>query len=217
MIIPFILAVFLSYIIDPALTFLTRCRCPLKRGHAHRPGPDVRRPLPSRRPGLFERQGLRRRAAGVPRASWRHLPVPGEGDRAAQDRPGESRGGLGFQPGRGFHPQGHRPLPRRYRQALPGLPLPRLHRRRPGAGVGQAGQSPGRRERRPGRGDRRVDQRPDQEIPGHQDARQPGQRRDGLARAPLLSASTSRPSSASWPLCSTTSRTSAPSSRPSSA
>ncbi|TFG56370.1 MAG: AI-2E family transporter [Candidatus Aminicenantes bacterium] len=26
--IPFILAVFLSYIIDPALTFLTRCRCP---------------------------------------------------------------------------------------------------------------------------------------------------------------------------------------------
>jgi len=27
-IIPFILAVFLSYIIDPALTFLTRCRCP---------------------------------------------------------------------------------------------------------------------------------------------------------------------------------------------
>jgi AI-2 transport protein TqsA len=29
--IPFILAVFLSYIIDPALTFLTRCRCP-RRG-----------------------------------------------------------------------------------------------------------------------------------------------------------------------------------------
>ncbi|MBN2265252.1 MAG: AI-2E family transporter, partial [Candidatus Aminicenantes bacterium] len=26
--IPFILAVFLSYIVDPALTFLTRCRCP---------------------------------------------------------------------------------------------------------------------------------------------------------------------------------------------
>ncbi len=26
--IPFILAVFLSFIIDPALTFLTRCRCP---------------------------------------------------------------------------------------------------------------------------------------------------------------------------------------------
>ncbi|MCK7469680.1 MAG: AI-2E family transporter [Desulfomicrobium escambiense] len=51
---------------------------PATGGRAHRPGPDVRRPLSSRRPGLLERQGLRRRAAEVPGAgsatspaSWR--------------------------------------------------------------------------------------------------------------------------------------------------
>ncbi len=57
--IPFILAVFLSFIIDPALTFLTRCRCPrpgavlIARHRLQQPHPVPVFFAPGQHPNLF--------------------------------------------------------------------------------------------------------------------------------------------------------------------